>query len=117
MLPYPKELRVRVVATVEQGEYSIPEVASIFSVGITFVKKMLRLHRAGAELAPLQGGGAKLLIKEKEQAFLRHEIESHADATLAELQTKLAEQCGVAASLPTISRALEQLKLPRKKKS
>jgi transposase len=52
MKPYPQELRVRVVAAAEQGELSIPEVASLFNVGITFVKKMLRLHRNGDDLAP-----------------------------------------------------------------
>ena len=56
MIAYPKELRVRVVSAAEQGEHSIPEVASLFSVGITFVKKMLRLHRAGDDLEPRHGG-------------------------------------------------------------
>jgi transposase len=43
MVPYPKELRTRVVAAVVQGDLPIAEVASVFSVGLTFVKKMLRL--------------------------------------------------------------------------
>jgi hypothetical protein len=33
-----------VVAAVEQGEMTIGEVARVFSVGVTFVKKMLRLE-------------------------------------------------------------------------
>ena len=49
MVPYPQELRTRVVAAVEQGEMTIGEVARVFSVGVTFVKKMLRLHRAGEQ--------------------------------------------------------------------
>ena len=49
MAPYPTELRVRVVAAVEDGGLSIPEAARIFQVGLTFIKKMLRLHRAGKE--------------------------------------------------------------------
>jgi transposase len=57
MAPYPKELRVRVVAAVEEGGLSIPEAARIFQVGMTFIKKMLRLHRAGEPLAPRHGGG------------------------------------------------------------
>ncbi len=40
---YPKELRERVVATAEQGEYTIAEIANTFSVGVTFVKKMLSM--------------------------------------------------------------------------
>ncbi len=44
---YPPELRSRVVAAVEQDELTIAEIASVFSVGLTFIKKMLRLQRAG----------------------------------------------------------------------
>ena len=55
MAPYPKELGIRVVVAVEQGEMTIGEVAAVFSVGMTFVKKMLRLQRAGEDLAPFRG--------------------------------------------------------------
>ena len=37
----PKELRTRVVAAVEQGDLPIVEIATLFGVGMTFVKKML----------------------------------------------------------------------------
>jgi transposase len=56
MVPYPKELRTRVVAAVEQGDFPIAEIATLFGVGMTFVKKMLRRHRAGEDLAPRHGG-------------------------------------------------------------
>jgi transposase-like protein len=57
MAPYPKELRVRVVATVEEGRLSIPEIARLLQVGVTFIKKRLTLHRAGDPLDPRHGGG------------------------------------------------------------
>ena len=57
-VPYPKELRTRVVAAVAQGEMTRGEVARVFSRGVPFVKKMLRLQRAGEDLAPRQGGGS-----------------------------------------------------------
>jgi transposase-like protein len=47
MAPYPKELRVRVVAAVDEGGLSIPATARSFQVGVTFLKKLLRLDRAG----------------------------------------------------------------------
>ena len=117
MSPFPIELRTRVVAAVEQGEHSIKEVSRLFNVGVTFVKKMLKRSRAGEALEPRHGGGTEPLIKEKELALLRQEIDQHPDATLEELQKELLEQCDVKASLPTICRALKQLHLPRKKKS
>jgi transposase len=117
MLPYPKELRERVVAAVERGDHTIDEIANLFGVGATFVKKMLRLHRAGDDLEPRHGGGPEPLLREKELALLRKEVKERPDATLDELQKALADKAQVTASLPTICRALQQLDLPRKKKS
>jgi transposase len=110
-------LRVRVVAAVEQGEHSIPEIASLFSVGLTFVKKMLRLNRAGDDLEPRHGGGPEPSLKEPERALLSEQIAGQPDASLEELQKVLAEKRQVSVSLATISRALQGLGLPRKKRA
>ena len=117
MVPYPTELRVRVVAAVEEGGLSIPEAARIFQVGLTFIKKMLKLRRAGEALEPRHGGGPVPLLQEKELTLLRQELRARPDATLEELQQVLAAHCHTTASLSTISRGLQVLNLPRKKKS
>ncbi len=109
----PKELRERVVAAVEQGEHPRAEVASLFNVSVTFIKKMLRWQRAGQSLAP----GPALLRQAPERAWLCAEVRACPDVTLSELQTALAEKGAVTASLPTLCRALQQLQLPRKKKA
>jgi transposase len=116
MASYPKELRVRVVAAVEEGRFSIPEIARLFKVGVTFIKKMLKWHRAGEALDPRHGGGPVPVLQETETALLRQEIRARPDATLAELQQVLADTCQVTVSLSTISRSLQFLDLPRKKK-
>jgi transposase len=116
MVPYPKELRTRVVAVVEQGELPLAEIASLFSVGLTFVKKMLRLYRAGEDLAPRRGGGPTPKLQDPDRALLRAAVAKQPDVTLAECQPVLAEQGSGWVSVPTICRALQQLKLPRKKK-
>jgi transposase len=116
MRPYPKELRSRVVAAVEQGELTIADIAGVFSVGLTFVKKMLRLHRAGEDLAPRHGGGPKPLLQDPERARLRAAVAKQPDVTLAELQALLVAHGSRAVSLPTLCRALQHLQLPRKKK-
>ena len=108
---------MRVVAAVEEGRLSIPEVGRIFQVGLTFIKKMLRLHRAGESLEPRHGGGPVPLLQEKERTLLRHELKARPDATLEELQQVLMAHGHAAASLSTISRGLQELDLPRKKKS
>ena len=116
MKAYPQELRSRVVAAVEQGELTIVDIAGVFSVGLTFVKKMLRLHRAGEDLAPRHGGGPTPRLQEPEQALLREAVAKQPDVTLAELQTQLATR-GKPVSLSTLCRALQALGLPRKKKA
>ena len=73
MAPYPTELRVRVVGAVEEGGVSIPEAARIFKVGLTFIQKMLRLHRAGESLEPRPGGGPVPLLQKKETTLLQQE--------------------------------------------
>ena len=117
MAPYPTELRGRVVAAVEKGGLSIPEAARIFQVGKTFIKKMLKLHRAGESLAPRHGGGPVSLLQGQETTLLRQALKARPDATLEELQQVLAVKCHTTASLSTISRRLQVLNLPRKKKS
>jgi transposase len=117
MRPYPKELRTRVVAAVEQGERTIEEVAAVFSVGMTFVKKMLRLQRAGEDLAPRHGGGSAPQLTDSDRALLRDTVARAPDVTLAECQSILRAQAKRRVSGPTICRALQQLGLPRKKKS
>lgn len=117
MKPYPQELRVRVVAAVEQGEHSITEIARLFNVGVTFVKKMLRLHRAGDDLAPRHGGGPEPSLKEPEHKVLREHVAAQPDASLAELQQALVDKRAVSVSQATICRALQELGLPRKKRA
>jgi transposase len=117
MAPYPTEVRGRVVAAVEEGGLAIPEAARLFPVGLTFIKQMLKGHRAGESLEPRHGGGPVPLRQEKETTLLRQELRARPDATLEELQPVLAAPCHATASLSTISRSLPALHLPRKKKS
>jgi transposase len=116
MAPYPKELRVRVVAAVAEGRFSIPEIARLFQGGVTFIKKMLNWQRAGEPLDPRHGGEPTPVLQEKEGALLRQEIQARPDATLTELPQVLAATCQARVSLSTISRRLPVRHLPRKKK-
>jgi len=84
MAPYPKELRVRVVAAVEEGRFSLPAIARLFQVGVTFIKKMLKWHRAGEPLDPRHGGGPASARQEKATTLLRQELRARPEATLAE---------------------------------
>jgi len=116
MKAYSLDLRQRVLEASLDGEHTIAEVAEVFGVGTTFVNKMLRLHREGADLAPRpHGGGQKARLSPAHHKMLRSEIRRRNDATLSELRSYLAEQAQVEVSIPTVGRVLQHLGLGRKK--
>ncbi len=118
MKAYSLDLRQRVLSAALRGDRTIPEVAELFGVSLTFVNKMLRLHRAGEDLAPRpHGGGYPARLLPRHEKLLRTEVRRRKDATLEELRSHLAAEAGLAVSAATISRALARLDLPRKKKS
>ena len=103
------------VAVVAQGDMTIGEVAQVLSVGVTCVKRRLRLRRAGEDLAPRHGGGSAPKLTESARELLRDTVALSPDVTLAECQSVLSEQGSRRVSVPTICRARPQLELPRKK--
>lgn len=116
MRAYSLDLRERVVAAYEKGEETIAGIAAKFSVGQTFLKKMLRQKRATGSLERLpQRAGAKKVLSDKHRSFLAKQIKKQPDATLAELQEDLQIREQMAVSAATVSRELRALRLPRKK--
>lgn len=118
MKAYSLDLRERVVRAYEEGKGSIKQIAAMFNVGETFVKKMLRQKRETGSVNPLpHGGGNKSKLGNKEDRLLQKEIKLQSDVSLSELQEHLLLKANLDVSLTTIHRALERLGLPRKKKS
>lgn len=115
-MAYSKELRVGVVNAVEQGDGPIAEIRTLFGVGQPFVKKMLRLPRAGEDWAPRHGGGPVARLPAPERALLRHAVQQQPAGTLEDWHRRLAAQRQVPARRATSCRALQRLGLPRKKK-
>src|ERR671920_378167 len=118
MKAYSLDLRQRVLSAALRGDRTIPEVAELFGVSLTFVNKMLRLHRAGEDLAPRpHGGGHTPRLGARHHRLLRAAVAANNDATLGEPREHLAQRARVEVSEPTVSRALTRLGLPRKKKA
>ncbi len=93
MKAYSLDLRERVVAAYEKGNHTITEVAAQFSVGETFLKKMLRQKRQTGSLERLpHRAGAKKVLNRTQRLWLAKEIKEQPDATLVELQTSLLEK-------------------------
>jgi transposase len=116
MRAYSLDLRERVVAAYEKGDQSIAEVAAQFSVGQTFLKKMLRQKRQSGFLERLPSrAGAKKLLSEAHRRWLSKQVREKPDATLVELQEGLQTSRRMRVSRATVSRELQVLRLPRKK--
>src|SRR3954449_11740762 len=113
MTPYSEDLRQRVLDTVQRGEGSLRQIARRFLVSVSFVTRLLKLYRSTGPLEPKShGGGHPPALGPEDLGRLRELIRQQPDATLEECRQRLGASC----STMTISRALRQLGLPRKKK-
>jgi transposase len=113
MTAYSQDLRQRILDTVQRGEGSLRQIARRFLVSVSFVTRLLRTHRDTGSLEPKpHGGGNPAVLTPEDLERLRELIRQQPDATLEECRQRLGTSC----STMTISRALEKLGLPRKKK-
>lgn len=112
---YSVDLRERVMAAVADGT-SIAEVAQRFSVSVDAIYDWRQRLAATDSLAPTPptGGRARRLSPEQEQALQAH-IDAAPDATIAELQTWLAQEQQLVVGWGTVCRTLARLDRPRKK--
>jgi len=114
MRAYSNDLRERIAAAVERGDYSLRRLASLFSVSLSFLVRLLQRKRAtGSVLPQPHGGGPTPKLDATAHTRLRALLRDQPDATLAELRDRL----GVSCSLMTIARALKRHRITRKKKT
>lgn len=113
MTPYSRDLRQRVVETIQRGDGSVRQIARRFLVSVSFVVRLLHLYRTTGSVEPRpHGGGNPAVLGPEDWERLRELIRQQPDATLEECR----QQLGLSCSLMTIARALKKLGLPRKKK-
>jgi transposase len=107
MNAYSKDLRLRVLDAVDRG---LPrkEVATLFGVSLSTIKRYVKRRREGEDLEPKPSTGRKrrILATSEEKRALWEQLEKNAEATL-ERHCELWEQKrGVRVSLATMSRAI-----------
>jgi transposase len=113
MKAYSQDLRQRILDTVQGGDGTLGQIARRFLVSVSFITRLLQLHRSTGSLEPRpHGGGNPAILGPEDLEQLRELVQKQPDATLEELRQRL----GVSCSLMTLSRALNKLGLPRKKK-
>jgi len=115
-MAYSNQLRQKLLQAADRHEFSQTRLAEIFGVSLSWVKRVLRRRRqtGSTELLPFAGGKRpKLTNPQNEQ--VRQFVRADTDATLRELQSWLQATQTIRLSLPTLSRLLTRLDLPRKK--
>ena len=116
-IPYPVELRKRVVDFVEEG-HSHREAAKQFNVAISFVNGMVKLKRRTGELKPARQGrppnkSGKLLNCAD---FFSEILTSDPDITLCELTSALEDAKGIQVHITSIHYALIRAGITYKKR-
>jgi transposase len=113
--PYSEDLRRRVVEAIDVGA-TIPEAAEQCGVSISSVVRFLKLHRDTGSVSGAKFGGYKEFALAAHEGLVRKLVAEQPDMTLAELKARLAKK-KVTVGKSSISRFLNHLKLPFKKKS
>jgi transposase len=111
---YSPDLRSKIVAAVEAG-HSKAEVARVFGVGLTTVKRYVALQATTGSLAPKRHPGRAPTIRPDQRPLLWAQLAAHPAAFLDEHCTRWAEQTGVHLSTSTMSREIRRLGWTRKK--
>jgi transposase len=116
MRPYSRDLRLRVVQAYENHEGSMRQLAVRFRLSLSCVRDLLSRYRATGDVAPTpHGGGYPAKLDATGLEALRTLVHATPDATLQELCTRLSTTEHITVSPATLSRALSNLGLPRKK--
>jgi transposase len=105
MRAYSQDLRERVLAAVRRRDGTLQQIADQFLVSVSFITRLLQLHRGTGSLEPRpHGGGNPAVLTPRDLERLRESVQKQPDATLEELRQRLGASC----SLMTISRALRK---------
>ncbi len=117
MKAYSTDLRQKVIDAYENQEGSQRNLASRFSVSLTFIQKLLKQYRNSGTIEPkAHGGGNTTKLNSEQMALVAALIEEDNDAILMELCDRLKERTGVKVSRATMGRITQKLNLTRKKK-
>jgi transposase len=115
MKPYSQDLRDRIIQALEAGTATQRVIAERFCVSTAFVEKLWqRWRRSGSSAAKPHAGGRQGSLKDH-LAFLRSEVATQPEVTLADLRDRLIAAQGPRVSTATICRAFQRLNLPLKK--
>lgn len=114
-MAYSQDLRERVMAAVESGAYTQPDVAERFQVSVSTLEKWWHRQRmTGTCEASVAGRGEQRVLRVVDD-WIRAAVVEQPDITLGELCDRLSQETAIRASESMMCRELQVLGLPRKK--
>jgi transposase len=117
MKSYSNDLRRRIVAAYQSGDYSQEEIAELFGVCQKSVSNFVtRFEQTGSPDQLAHGGGRQAELDDQARLFIRQQVEQDNDITLASLCQLVEQALQSKVSISTMSRVLQELDLPRKKR-
>lgn len=115
--PYSQDLRLRVIAAVEEEGLSRREAARRYRVSESSAIKWLQAYHRGGRTQPRPMGGDRRSVLKPQTAWLLRLIEREKDLTLAAVAARLLAERRVKADVPMLSRFFKAQGLSFKKKS
>ena len=113
MKPYSKDLRLRIVQSVQDG-MSKSAAARVFGVSLSSVKRYVRIVNRGASLEPRKGGGRPPKINEMTRKLLEEDVKERPAATVVDRRLFLQSISGDSLSVSTIKRLLKRMGFSQK---
>lgn len=112
MEAYSLDLRQRVLAAVDAGHLRRSQIAALFAVSTSWIRRLVQRRRETGSIGPTpQRHGPLPALSARQRRRLADLVRRHPDATLAELRQRLAAGVGTT----TIWRELSLLGLTLKK--
>ena len=116
MKAYSLDLRAKILRAYDAHRGSQRALAALFGVSRAFVENLLRRRRTTGAITPRpHAGGRQPSCDMASREMIALMLREQPDATLAELCAQLGQRRAVWVSVPTMSRLLRRLGLPRKK--
>ena len=114
MRAYSVDLRKKIVDAIRHGRPKV-EVARIFGVGISSVKRYMKMAQEEGSLDPKKAPGKKRKLDESGMKLLEEDLRARPAATYEQRVEFLDELLGVRVSKSTICRTIKRLGYTRKK--
>ena len=114
MKAYSQDLREKVVQAIEHGK-TRKEVADVFGVSLSTIKRYLRQKRQVGHIQPKKIPGRPSIKGAELKKKLLAQLEAYPDATLQEHCDLWEKESGNSVCIMTMARAIAALKWTRKK--